>query len=240
MQVFLAFAREAMDYAIKSDDPAWSDRELDQRCRDFLLSIVVDAWEDKGKDLGVRKMASSTGWGYSIHDDAKRKLESSPEWKQYRELLLGALDAQSARPEECKSTQADGAAIITATICAAPAAQPASGPDASELKSLETDSAVVPVEQHRLSKAASKRKQNSKYEEIDEALRSIAESLPRSREDVFRALHGRVPVPNVRVFFGLGGWIGGFQRDSYRAGSWLSKRWAVLNLPAFPRGPGKR
>ena len=59
LRVFLAFVREGCAFAKKSNHPAWSDRELDQRCRDFLLSIVIDAWEDKAKDLGIRRIFSS-------------------------------------------------------------------------------------------------------------------------------------------------------------------------------------
>lgn len=101
MRVFLAFVNKACAFAKQSHDPAWSDRELQQRCRDFLLSIVIDAWEDKGKDLGIGEMFSSRGWGYSLDEDFRRKIERSPEWKQYQELLLDALEARSARaPDE--------------------------------------------------------------------------------------------------------------------------------------------
>src|SRR5260370_20045656 len=52
MRVFIIFAREACEFGKKNNYRAWSDRELDQRCREFLLEIVIDAWEDKAKDLG--------------------------------------------------------------------------------------------------------------------------------------------------------------------------------------------
>jgi hypothetical protein len=98
MRVFLGFAREACKFGKDSGHRAWSDRELDQRCREFLLMIVVDAWVEKGKDLGIRQPFSSPhNWGYSLDDDAKRKIEKSPEWKQYRELLLETFEDQSAR-----------------------------------------------------------------------------------------------------------------------------------------------
>jgi hypothetical protein len=98
MRVFLGFAREACEFGKDSGRRAWSDRELDQRCREFLLMIVVDAWEEKGKDLGIRKPFSSPhNWGYSLDDDARRNIEKSPEWEQYQELLLEAFEAQSAR-----------------------------------------------------------------------------------------------------------------------------------------------
>jgi hypothetical protein len=114
MRVFIAFAREACEFGKKSNHRDWSDRELDQRCRDFLLSIVIDAWEDKAKDLGIREMFSSSGWGYSIKDDDRRKLEKSPEWEQYQELLRDAFEVQSARAADCSLTQR-GPASATAS-----------------------------------------------------------------------------------------------------------------------------
>jgi len=113
MRIFLAFAREACAFGTKSQDPAWSPGELDRRCRDFLLSVVIDAWMDKAKDLGIRKMFSSPhNWGYSLDDDVRQKIEGSPEWKQYQDLLRGTFDIQSVRavdggspePEQAGST----------------------------------------------------------------------------------------------------------------------------------------
>lgn len=76
----------------------------------FLLSIVIDAWEDKARDLGIGKMFSSPhNWGYSLDDGARRKIEKSPEWKQYQELLLDAFDAQSAQVSDCNSPQLEQA-----------------------------------------------------------------------------------------------------------------------------------
>jgi hypothetical protein len=59
MRVFLCFAREACEFGRKSGHRAWPDRELDQRCREALLSIVINAWEDKAKDLSIRRIFSS-------------------------------------------------------------------------------------------------------------------------------------------------------------------------------------
>lgn len=110
MRVFIAFAHEACEFGKKSNRRAWSDSELDQRCREFLLSIVVGAWEEKAKDLGISKMFSSPHhWGYSLSDDAKRKIEKSPEWKHYQELLLDAYEAQSACAAACSQPQFDQA-----------------------------------------------------------------------------------------------------------------------------------
>jgi hypothetical protein len=110
MRIFLAFAGEACEFGMKSHHPAWSDCELDQRCRDSLLEIVIDAWEHKAKDLGINKMFSSQGWGYSINDDDRRRIEKSPEWKQYQDLLIEAFDAQSAPAADDSLPQPEPAA----------------------------------------------------------------------------------------------------------------------------------
>jgi len=236
MRVFLAFAGEACKYAKESHHPAWSDRELDLRCRDFLLSIVIDAWEDKGKDLGVSKMASSRGWGYSIDDDAKQKIEKSPEWRQYEDLLLKALEAQSVRAEDCNLPRAEQTGHAPRT-CGALAAQPATKSSTNDVKSFELAEGVDTRAQAGLPTPASKRRRNSKYEKIDVVLQTIAESRPMSHEDVFRALDGRAPVPDAYPFGDTRSWLAGFKRDPVRARAWLSKSWSRLRLPAFPRGP---
>jgi hypothetical protein len=113
MRVFVAFAREACEFGKKSHSWAWSDSELDQRCRDFLLMIVIDAWENKAKDLGIRKMFSSThNWGYSLDDGARRKIENSPEWKQYQDLLLDAFESQSVRAADYSLPQPEQADVM--------------------------------------------------------------------------------------------------------------------------------
>jgi hypothetical protein len=124
MRVFIAFAREACEFGKKNNHRAWFDRELDQRCREFLLAIVIDAWEDKAKDLGIREMFSSSGWGYSIKEDDRRRIEKSAEWKQYQELLLGAFEAQAARTADCTVPQR-GPASATVPETEASLPQPA-------------------------------------------------------------------------------------------------------------------
>jgi hypothetical protein len=237
MRVFLSFAREACEYGKKSHHPAWSDRELDQRCRDFLLSIVIDAWEDKGKDLGVSKMASSGGWGYSIDDDANRKIDKSPEWKQYQELLIDALESQSVRAEDCNLPRAEQIGHTAPRTCGALAAQPATKSSTNDVKSFELAEGVDTRAQAGLPTPASKPRRNSKYEKIDEVLQEIAESHPKSHEGVFRDLDGRAPVPDAQPFAGARGWLAGFKRDPDSAREWLSKNWSRLRLPAFRRGP---
>ena len=88
------------------------------------------------------------------------------------------------------------------------------------------------------SKATQPVRRNQKYKLIDEALRKIAESLPRTQEEVFQSLEGRhVVIPPAEPFMTARGWTTGFRRDAAAARAWLSKRWAELNLPPLPRGP---
>jgi hypothetical protein len=83
-------------------------------------------------------------------------------------------------------------------------------------------------------------RRNRRYERIDERLKAIAESRPRSHQEVFEALErGHIRLPHAEPFEGTGGWLTGFKRDPKRARSWLSKAWTRLHLPAFPRGPKK-
>jgi hypothetical protein len=96
LRIFLAFVREACEFAKRSNHLAWSDRELDRRCREFLLEIFIDAYEDKAKDLGIRRRLSSLhGQGFSLDREARLKVEKSAEWIKYQELLGDALEAQS-------------------------------------------------------------------------------------------------------------------------------------------------
>jgi len=110
MRIFLVYAHEACAFGNSSHRALWSAGEIDQRCREFLLSIVIDAWEDRAKDLGIRRMFSSPhNWGYSLDDDVRRKIERSPEWKRYKDLLLDAFDAQSVRPADDNSPEPEQA-----------------------------------------------------------------------------------------------------------------------------------
>src|SRR5712692_2941798 len=95
MRIFLACAREACAFAKSSKHLAWSDTELDQRCREFLHTTVVKAWHDKGQALGVQTMFQHDGWRYSIYDEDRREIEGLPEWQQYQALLLETLEFQS-------------------------------------------------------------------------------------------------------------------------------------------------
>jgi hypothetical protein len=80
-------------------------------------------------------------------------------------------------------------------------------------------------------------RRNQKYKTIDQALQKIAESRPRTQEEVFKALEGRVTFPPAEPFETARGWMLGFRRDKATARAWLSKRWGELGLAPLPRGP---
>ena len=79
-------------------------------------------------------------------------------------------------------------------------------------------------------------KATSRYAAIDAKLKDISESKPRSHQDVFRRLDGE-RVANAEPFRSARGWFAGFKKDPEAARAWLSKRWSLLGLPSFPRGP---
>jgi hypothetical protein len=84
-------------------------------------------------------------------------------------------------------------------------------------------------------------RRNRRYADIDEALREIAESCPRTQQEVFELLEGReVSTPPAAPFSAARGWMAGFRRDERAARAWLSKRWAILDLPPLPKGPKKK
>jgi hypothetical protein len=83
-------------------------------------------------------------------------------------------------------------------------------------------------------------RRNSRYIEIDQALRNISEALPKSHAEVFKLLDERkAPLPARKVFRDARGWLKGSILNSHDASIWLSLRWRQLNLPAFARGPKK-
>jgi hypothetical protein len=87
-------------------------------------------------------------------------------------------------------------------------------------------------------KAKRRASRNAKYEEIDDALRSISEACPESHEEVFDFLEERdIPLPNREPFKTAKGWVKGFKQDPQRARVWLSQMWKRLGLPPFAPGP---
>jgi hypothetical protein len=91
-----------------------------------------------------------------------------------------------------------------------------------------------------IAKAKKPVRRSPKYKAIDEALQQLAESRPRTQEEVFQSLEGRrVGLPLAEPFMAAQGWMAGFRKDPEAARAWLSKRWAELNLTPLPRGPKK-
>jgi hypothetical protein len=81
-------------------------------------------------------------------------------------------------------------------------------------------------------------KKSGPYAEIDAALRQIAEARPSNQQEVFKQLDWRnVRIPPAEPFRTAKSWIAGFKKNESDARSWLSKRWANLELSAFPKGP---
>lgn len=81
-------------------------------------------------------------------------------------------------------------------------------------------------------------KQNPKNKAIDDGIRQIADILPTTQEEIFKALdQRRVPLPLAEPFSTAKGWTAGMRRNEKTARAWLSKRWKRLRLAPLPRGP---
>ena len=82
------------------------------------------------------------------------------------------------------------------------------------------------------------RRRNRRYLAIDEALRQIEESKPKTHEEIFRLLdQRRVRIPFAEPFQEAGGWMAGFRRNKKAARPWLSKRRNMLDFDPLPMGP---
>jgi hypothetical protein len=130
------------------------------------------------------------------------------------------------------------------SICALGKPPHASNGTESASREPEPRSDVLGVHEAQAPKQGRKAKKlvrrNQKYEVIDKALKEIAESRPSTQEEILQSLDGRrVVTPPAEPFMTARGWMPGFRRDAPAARSWLSKRWAELNLPSLPRGPKK-
>jgi hypothetical protein len=137
------------------------------------------------------------------------------EWRGRVAVLAGAItDLKSASANESAPQSAPGVS------------EPPAPAEKNEVQETR--------ERHKVKKPV---RRNQKYKTIDEALQRIADSRPRTQEEVFKALEGRVVFPPAEPFETGRGWIAGFRRDKAAARSWLSKRWAELSLSPLPRGP---
>jgi hypothetical protein len=130
------------------------------------------------------------------------------------------------------------------SVCSARLPADASNGTEAASQKPERPSDVLPVQeaQEPTSRRKAKKpvRRNQKYRVIDKALQEIAESRPRTQEEVFQSLEGRhIVIPPAEPFLAAQGWIAGFRRNPAAARAWLSKRWAESNLESLPRGPKK-
>jgi hypothetical protein len=100
----------------------------------------------------------------------------------------------------------------------------------------EPNSGYIGKDEADAPKAGKPRRRNPRYQSIDRALIEIGKLRPKSHKEVFTYLDGRVTVPFAEPFQSSRGWLPGYNKSPARARPWLSKAWARLGLPAFPRG----
>jgi len=111
-------------------------------------------------------------------------------------------------------------------------------PPAAVDESASASAAAPPTDVSRSSPARKREKPTGRYSAIDKMLTNISDAKPKNHDQVFRLLEERrVRIPHAEPFESCGGWRAGFRSDPQAARAWLSKRWSLLKLPGFPRGP---
>lgn len=219
LRVFIVFVREASELAHQG---IWSAGRLESESLQFLQYCTVSARYERGYDKYGNQIGEMvSNWG-SIQPEVARAFKKSPLWQEYEDILH-AVAVANAAPPATRAVEALGVSE-----------RPAPAKQNVGTTALE---APAPRENRKVKKPV---RRNQKYRVIDEALRELAESRPRSQKEVFQSLDGRhVVLPLAEPFMAARGWMAGFRQHPVAARAWLSKRWAELNLAALPRGPKK-
>jgi hypothetical protein len=106
LRTFFAFTKEACSLQ------RWPVEKMDSECREFLRLLTIDAYYEKGYDMGggrLRDMASHLNG--SILPEVQCEFEKTPEWKQYQDALLAMAEAQMAkgkRPSNLEQAESPG------------------------------------------------------------------------------------------------------------------------------------
>ena len=143
-------------------------------------------------------------------------------------------EPRSTAGDMSSGSQTAGRPESAATGDTAPHTAPAAAVDESASES----AAAPPTDILRLSPARKRANPSRRYSTIDKMLISISDAMPKNHDQVFRFLEERrVRIPHAEPFERCGGWSAGFRSDPQAARAWLSKRWSLLRLPGFQRGP---
>jgi hypothetical protein len=219
LRMFIVFVREASELAHQG---IWSAGRLESESLQFLHHCTVTVRYERGHDKYGNQIGEMIShWG-SIEPDVERAFQKSPLWQEYEDILL-ELAIAPAEPPAMRAVEALGV----------------SAPPAAAEQNAGTTAHEAP-EPRGSRKAKKPVRRNQKYIVIDKALQELAESRPRTQEEVFQSLEGRhVVLPPAEPFMAARGWMAGFRQHPEAARAWLSKRWAELNLATLPRGPKK-
>ena len=117
LRVFLAFAKEACNLCSRG---SWTLDRVRREAEDVhLRQFAIEAYSESGNDKNGRKLREITSnWNGSIFPEVKRKLQESPEWKQYEDELLAAAEAVRTKGAEraqpvIPSQEPDGQLVFT-------------------------------------------------------------------------------------------------------------------------------
>ena len=225
---------------------AWFERACRKKVEEGLAP-VIEEWKSRASGLeilhlenphlslrsllvagGDLKLAFTFEQGEQAIDSTQRVLDS-------------LRSADSANFSGDRPVQATEPATVTSVAGEQPSAaadrsggsQAAGGP-----RSTATGGAPQPASVSRSSPARKREKPTGRYSAIDKMLTAISDAKPKNHDKVFRLLEERrVRIPHAEPFESCGGWRAGFRSDPQAARAWLSKRWSLLELPGFARGP---
>ncbi len=117
LRIYAAFVRE-----IYKLDRVWELAVMRFHAGEFLKSLTIKAWQEKGYDSGgtihpgqIRRLPEMTShWNGAILPPVMNRLEESVQWRECEEALLKVAEAQAARrnalgagPEDAALAQSD-------------------------------------------------------------------------------------------------------------------------------------
>lgn len=178
-------------------------------------------------------------FGAYIRPAIGQQIERSAEWRSFQDRLLEVADAQVGN-QVTQTEDKEGKAKheLTGADPGEAAGRAADVPHAGMRDGAPVSVAAPGTGSRHGTRAGKRLPSRSRYSTIDKMLISISEAKPKKHEEVFRFLDERhVRIPQAEPFESSGGWRAGLRSDPQAAHAWLSKRWSLLELPGFPRGP---
>jgi hypothetical protein len=188
-----------------------------------LVANTVLVWRDSGGDPQYKD------------DFVERAFKTIKVSQCYQDAIGKIASGYDGRPS-MDSPEEMGASTDSVVLARS---QPSELAHRGDTHSPSVDAGVVAEKRVRAA-ARKPGRPHSRYQKIDEALRRIADSQPKTQSEIFKGLdEAKIAVPNSEPFHSARNWSLGYRNNRHRASSWLSTRWRVLALEPLPRGPKK-